>query len=92
MFAIAFDLDVNATLAAHPRGVSQAYTDIATSLGRFDFRRIQGSVYVTDKEDLVNLFSAVNSLKNLSWFPASVRDIRAFKIELWSDFTNFVKG
>ena len=26
-----------------------------------------------------------------SWFKASVRDIRAFKVENWSDFTAIVK-
>jgi virulence-associated protein VapD len=26
------------------------------------------------------------------WFPKSVRDIRAFRIEQWSDFTAVVKG
>jgi len=31
-------------------------------------------------------------LKRLPWFPAAVRDIRAFKVEHWSDFTKFVKG
>lgn len=32
------------------------------------------------------------ALKALPWLPASVRDIRAFKIEHWSDFTAVVKG
>jgi len=33
------------------------------------------------------LFRAIQSLKNLHWFRLSVRDIRAFKIEDYSDFT-----
>ncbi len=28
----------------------------------------------------------------LSWFPDCVRDIRAFKVEHWSDFTDFMKS
>ncbi|MDO6082441.1 virulence factor, partial [Neisseria gonorrhoeae] len=28
----------------------------------------------------------------LPWFPSSVRDIRAFRIEQWSDFTSLVKS
>jgi virulence-associated protein VapD len=67
MFAIAFDLVVADTERQHPKGVSQAYTDIADVLQRFGFRRIQGSVY-------------------------SVRDIRAFRIEQWSDFTPIIKS
>jgi virulence-associated protein VapD len=92
MFAIAFDLVVADTELHHPKGVSQAYTDIADALQRFGFRRIQGSVYVTDGEDMANLFQAIMALKALTWFPASVRDIRAFRIEQWSDFTPIMKN
>jgi virulence-associated protein VapD len=38
------------------------------------------------------LFQSIMALKELPWFPASVRDIRAFRIEQWSDFTPLVKG
>ena len=81
MFAIAFDLVVADTERHHPKGVSQAYSDIASTLGQFGFRRVQGTVYVTDGEDMANLFQAIIALKALPWFPASVRDIRAFRIE-----------
>jgi virulence-associated protein VapD len=60
-------------------------------LERFGFQRAQGSVYVTDSEDMANLFQAIMALKMLPWFPASVRDIRAFRIEQWSDFTPVMK-
>ena len=33
----------------------------------------------------------MNALKKLSWFKDSVRDIRAFRVEDWSDFTSFMK-
>jgi virulence-associated protein VapD len=91
MFAIAFDLVVADTERHHRIGVSQAYTDIAAALKRFGFRRIQGSVYVTESDDMANLFQAIMALKALPWFPASVRDIRAFRIEQWSDFTPIMK-
>ncbi len=48
MFAIAFDLVVAAAAEHHPRGVTAAYTDIGTTLKKFNFERIQGSVYVCD--------------------------------------------
>jgi virulence-associated protein VapD len=92
MFAIAFDLVVADTEKYHPTGVSQAYTDIAITLERFGFRRIQGSVYVTEGDNMATLFEAIMALKALPWLPASVRDIRAFRIEQWSDFTPIVKG
>jgi len=91
MFAIAFDLNVAQTLAHHSKGVSQAYSDVGAELKRYGFDRIQGSVYVSHDDNLVNVTLAMNALKALPWFPASVTDIRAFKVEHWSDFTNFMK-
>jgi virulence-associated protein VapD len=91
MFAIAFDLVVAETEKHHPKGVTQAYTDIGNSLSTFGFNRVQGSLYVTDNEDMANLFRAITALKSFTWFPNSVRDIRAFRVEQWSDFTSLVK-
>jgi virulence-associated protein VapD len=91
MFAVTFDLIVAATNEHHPKGVPQAYNDIAATLARFGFERIQGSVYVTKSEDMAKLFEAILALKALPWFPKSVRDIRAFRIEQWSDFTTLIK-
>ncbi len=91
MFAIAFDLVVADTAKNHPKGVAQAYADIRNTLTGLGFEWRQGSLYTTDKDDLANLFAAIMALKALPWFPASVRDIRAFKIEHWSDFTTLVK-
>ncbi len=34
---------------------------------------------------------AMDAIAALSWIPASIRDIRAFKIEQWSDFTKRIK-
>ena len=92
MYAVAFDLTVEETEKHHPKGVSQAYTEIGAILGEHGFRRVQGSLYVTDDEDMANLFLAIQSLRARAWFPRSVRDICAFRVEQWSDFTKVVKG
>lgn len=92
MYALAFDLVVAETEKHHPRGVSQAYTDIAAVLDEHGFDRVQGSLYVTENEDMANLFLVIQALRAKAWFPKSVRDIRAFRIEQWSDFTAVVKG
>lgn len=92
MFAIAFDLVVAETAQHHPKGVPQAYSDIGSTLATFGFERVQGSVYVTHSEDMANLFQAIMALKAMPWFPACVRDIRAFRIEQWSDFTPVIKA
>ena len=92
MYAVAFDLTVTDTEKHHPKGVSQAYTEIGAILGEHGFRRVQGSMYVIDDEDMAKLFLAIQSLCTRAWFPKSVRDIRAFRVEQWSDFTDVVKG
>jgi virulence-associated protein VapD len=92
MYAVAFDLTVEDTEKWHPKGVSQAYTEIGAILGEHGFRRVQGSLYVTDDEDMANLFLAIQALRTRAWFPKSVRDIRAFRVEQWSDFTAVVKA
>ncbi|MEN9450778.1 MAG: putative virulence-associated protein [Pseudomonadota bacterium] len=92
MYAIAFDLVVSETNKYHPKGVSQAYNDIAHTLGTFGFTWVQGSLYVNSNEDMSNLFAAIMKLKSLAWLPRSIRDIRAFRVEQWSDFTKMVQG
>ena len=91
MFAIAFDLVVAEAEKSHPRGFSQAYADIGQILSQFGFERVQGSLYVTKNEDMANLFSAMLALRAMPWFPPTVRDIRAFRLEQWSDFTPLMK-
>jgi len=91
MFAIAFDLVVAEAEKSHPKGFSQAYADIGQLLSQFGFERIQGSLYVTKNEDMANLFSAMMALRSMAWFPTTVRDIRAFRLEQWSDFTPLMK-
>ncbi|KQP52301.1 virulence factor [Methylobacterium sp. Leaf106] len=92
MFAIAFDLVVAEAQTHHPKGVSQAYSDIRTTLSGHGFDWVQGSLYTSKDEDLAKLFSAITALKGLGWFQQSVRDIRAFRVEQWSDFTALIKS
>jgi len=92
MYAIAFDLVVADTNKYHPKGISQAYTDIANTLAKFGFMWVQGSLYINNNEDMSNLFEAIMALKSLSWLSKSIRDIRAFRVEQWSDFTKIVKN
>ena len=46
---------------------------------------------MTDADNLLNLFNAVNALKDIQWFKKSVRDIRGYRVEEWSDFTDVVR-
>lgn len=92
MFAIAFDLTVRDAEAHHPKGATQAYSDIARAVGNYGFERVQGSVYVGNSDDLADLTSAMLALKSMAWFPLAVRDIRGFKVESWPDFTPFMRA
>ena len=92
MYAVASDLVVADTENHHPKGVTQAYTEIGAVLAEHGFLRVQGSLYVSDNEDMARLFLAIQSLRSRSWFAKSVRDIRAFRIEQWPDFTAVVKS
>ena len=91
MFAISFDLLISDLKINYGEIYNNAYFEISNVLENHNFYRTQGSVYLTTNNDLVNLIRAINALKDIDWFKNSVRDIRAFKVEDWSDFTDFMK-
>ncbi len=92
MFAIGFDLLWNQTKLTHPTGLSQAYAETGAVLNRYGFQRVPGSVYASANDSLVNVTLAMNALRAPTWFLTCVRDIRAFNIEHWGDFTDFMKS
>jgi virulence-associated protein VapD len=92
MFAIAFDMDIKELRNAYGEPYNNAYYEIKIILRKYGYYNTQGSVYLTENDDMANLFSAIYALKNTPWFKVSVRDIRAFKVENWSNFTEIVKG
>lgn len=91
MFAIAFDMDIKELRTTYGEPYNNAYYEIKILLRKFDFYNTQGSVYLTDKNDMSNLFAAIYELKKTDWFKKSVRDIRSFRVEDWSDFTMIIK-
>ena len=92
MLAIAFDLVVAEVQRLHPRSVPAAYAELGRVLSRHGYQWIQGSVYMGGNNDLATLVLVINDLRALPWFPAAVRDIRAFRVEQWSDMTRVIKG
>ena len=91
MYAISFDMLISDFRENYGDPYNNAYYEISNLLEKFDFYRTQGSVYLSQNNDLANLTRAMLALKSLTWFQKSVRDIRAFKVEDWSDFTGFMK-
>ena len=91
MYAIAFDMVVADLKEFYGEPHNNAYFEINQVLRKYDFYNAQGSVYLTKKNDMANLHRAIDALKKIEWLRHSVRDIRVFRVEDWSDFTSVVK-
>jgi len=92
MFAIAFDMLIVELKEHYGQPYNNAYFEIGKTLRKHEFYNTQGSVYLTTKNDMSNLYRAIEALKKVEWFKKSVRDIRAFRVEDWSNFTEIVKN
>ncbi|MDR2105601.1 MAG: virulence protein [Deferribacteraceae bacterium] len=94
MYAIAFDIKIDDLKKHYGDPYNKAYDEIRQELDQVGFDWAQGSVYITrtSENTLAAVYSAINRLSQISWFKQSVRDIRAFKVEDWSDFTAIVKS
>ena len=91
MFAISFDMSVSDLEKHFGKPYNRAYFEIKDLMRKNSFDWIQGSTYLTQSDDLGNLFRAIEALKKIEWFRKSVRDIRGYKVENWSDFTSIIK-
>ncbi len=93
MYAIAFDLRIDDLKKYYGDPYNKAYDEIRQELEILGFEWTQGSLYMatTNKNKLTEVYKAITKLKEIDWFKKSVRDIRAFKVEDWSDFTEIVK-
>lgn len=93
MYAIAFDMDIATLKKTYREPYNNAYAEISKVLTKVGFHWTQGSVYLSDTENdgLGLVYDAMSTLREIDWFKASVRDIRAFKVEDWSDFTQRIK-
>ena len=91
MFAIAFDMVISDLKQNYGDPYNNAYFDISNIMEKYGFYRAQGCLYLTENRDMANLFRAIEALKKTEWFRKSVRDIRTFRVEDWSNFTDFMK-
>lgn len=91
MYAISFDMNIAELKDNYGEIYNGAYFEIKRTLVKYGFYWVQGSTYMTNADNLLNLFNAVNALKEIEWFRKSVRDIRGYRVEEWSDFTDSVK-
>lgn len=93
MYAVAFDMEVSKIKEYYGEPYNPAYDEVRKTMDMLGFDWVQGSLYLArhDKNSLTFVYKAIDTLKNIEWFKQSVRDIRAFKVEDWSDFTQIVK-
>lgn len=88
MYAIAFDMDIEALKISYGDPYNNAYYEIKKVLERNGFTRQQGSVYFGDPEKInavTCVLAAMDLSRSLNWFAASVRDIRMLRIEELND-------
>ncbi len=91
MFALSFDMNIADLEANYGKPYNPAYYEIKRILKQDGFYWFQGSTYMTDSNDLSTIFKAIMDLKQIDWFCKSVRDIRGYRVEDWSDFTSLIK-
>lgn len=83
MFAIAFDMDIDALRTHYGDPYNGAYLEIRRVLDRYGFRWQQGSTYFGGEavNAVTCVMAAMELSRNLPWFALSVRDIRMLRIE-----------
>ena len=92
MFAISFDMVISDLRKFYGEPYNNAYFEIKEILKKNNFHWVQGSTYLTKSDDLSNVIKAIMDLSKVEWFKKSVRDIRGYKVENWSNFTDIVKN
>lgn len=92
MYALSFDMVISDLKQYYGEPYNDAYYEIKALLYKNGFNWVQGSTYLSNSDDLTALVKTVMELSKIDWFKKSVRDIRGFKVESWSDFTPLVKS
>ena len=93
VYAIAFDMDIEQLRLHYGDPYNNAYLEIRRVLEGHDFQWQQGSVYFGGPSvTAVSVMVAVIDLTTrLSWFAASVREIRMLRIEELNDLMPVVQ-
>ena len=87
VYAIAFDMDIEALRVNFGDPYNNAYLEIRRVLQRHGFAWQQGSVYFGGEAvtAVTCVLAAQDLARSLPWFAASVRDIRMLRIEELND-------
>jgi virulence-associated protein VapD len=87
VYAITFDMDVDALRTNYGDPYNNAYAEIRKVLRKHGFNWQQGSVYFGDEKvnAVTCVLATIDLSKTLAWFGPSVRDIRMLRIEELND-------
>jgi virulence-associated protein VapD len=87
VYAIAFDMDIEALRANYGDPYNNAYLEIRRVLQGHGFAWQQGGVYFGGESvtSVTCVLAAMDLARSLPWFAASVRDIRMLRIEELND-------
>ncbi len=93
VYAIAFDMDIEALRANYGDPYNNAYLEIRQILQSHGFSWQQGSVYFGGEEvtAITCVLAAQNLAQSLPWFAVSIRDIRMLRIEELNDLMPVVQ-
>lgn len=93
MHAIAFDMDIESLRTHYGDPYNNAYLEMRKVLLKHGFLWQQGSVYFGGEQinAVTCVMAAIDLARTLSWFPASVRDIRMMRIEELNDLMPAVR-
>ena len=92
MYALSFDMVVSDLKQYYGEPYNKAYYENKIFVEKQRLYVGSGSTYLTANDDLTALVKVVMELSKIDWFKKSVRDLRGFKVESWSDFTSLVKN
>ncbi len=87
MYAVAFDMDIESLRANYGDPYNNAYVEIRKVLQGHGFTWQQGSMYFGGENinAVTCVLAVIDVSTQLTWFAASVRDIRMLRIEELND-------
>lgn len=93
VYAISFDMDIEQLRLHYGDPYNNAHLEIRGVLEGHQFQWQQGSVYFgnTSVTAATVMMAVIDLSTKLSWFPASVRDIRMLRIEEMNDLMPVVE-
>jgi virulence-associated protein VapD len=100
MYAISFDLDLSAVrkyfkLPANDVPLDNPYADayaaLEYELRNVGFRHEHENLFLA-LGNLANVYKAIAKLSSIEWFKKCAYDVRAFRVEDWSDFTEIIRN